>query len=378
MRSCRPRSLHPEVRVPVRWSRVCTVGISDGVDLGRAVRRLREQPTLWRLVAVNAGIVLAGAVGGTALTRRFDDWPAWGLVVLFFCLGAVMIAAADYAILRNAFRPFAKLTRAMAAVHKGETVPSLGVEDGEPSLRDVALAASQMLERIDGESRAYSAKIFASIEDERRRIGRELHDETSQSLAASLLNLDLAEKMLGPAAPGAVERIASARRLIRHCLDQIKLLVHDLRPSMLDDFGLVPSLRWYVQSHLTGSGIKVELDLPSENRRLRSEVETALYRIAQESLGNIVRHSGATRAVLSLDIKPGYVAMLVSDNGRGFEPGDVILDTEGRYGVGLLSIKERAELLHGSARITSRPERGTQVHVVVPLPGDHAEEVRDE
>ncbi len=184
--------------------------------------------------------------------------------------------------------------------------------------------------------------------------------------------------MLGSAASGAAERIANARHLIRHCLDQIKLLVHDLRPSMLDDFGLVPSLRWYVQSHLTGSGVEVELDLPSENRRLPSEVETALYRIAQESLGNIARHSGATRALLSLDIKSGYVAMLVSDNGRGFEPGDVILDREGRYGVGLLSIRERAELLYGTAHITSKPEQGTQVHVVVPLPGDRAEEVRDQ
>lgn len=339
------------------------------------MRRLREQPTLWRLVAVNAAIVLAGAVGGTALTRRFDDWPAWALVAVFFCLGAAMIAAANYAIMRNTFRPFAELTRAMATVHKGETVPRLDVEDGEPTLRDMAQAASEMLERIDGESRAYSAKLFDSIENERRRIGRELHDETSQSLAASLLNLDVAEKALGSASPKATERIANARRLISHCLDQLKLLIHDLRPSMLDDFGLVPSLRWYVESHLGGSGVDVEIDLPAENRRLPSEVETALYRIAQESLGNVARHSGATRAVLSLEIQGGYAAMRVSDNGSGFEPGDVILDTEGRYGVGLLSIRERAELLRGTAQITSSPGHGTQVHVVVPLPEAHAEEV---
>jgi len=341
------------------------------------VRRLRKQPTLLRLIAVNAGIVLAGAIGGTVLTRRFDDWPAWALVLLFFCLGAVMIAAANYTVLRNTFRPLVDLSRAMASVHKGERASALTVDEGEPSLLGVARAASEMLDRIDLESRAYSAKIFESIENERRRIGRELHDETGQSLAAALLNLDLAEKSLGPASPASVERISTARQLIRHSLSQVKLLIHDLRPSMLDDFGLVPALRWYVQSHLQGVDLEVEIDLPEENRRLPSGVETTLYRIAQESLGNIARHSHATRALLSLEVQSGYAALAVADNGTGFDPDDVILDREGRYGVGLLSIKERAELLGGTARITSAPGRGTQVHVVVPLHGGQAQEVSE-
>jgi len=342
------------------------------------VRRLRQRPTLWRLIAVNAGIVLAGAIGGTVLTRRFDVWPVWGLVLLFFCLGAAMIAAADYAILRNAFRPLVGLSKAMASVHKGERASALALDEGEPSLLGVARAASEMLDRIDLESRAYSAKIFESIENERRRIGRELHDETSQSLAAALLNLDLAEKSLDPAAPVALERIGTARQLIRHGLGQVKLLIHDLRPSMLDDFGLVPALRWYVQSHLQGAGLEVEVDLPDDNRRLPSEVETALYRIAQESLGNVARHSQATRALLALEVQSGYAVLAVSDNGAGFDPDDVILDREGRYGVGLLSIRERAELLGGTARITSAPGRGTQVHVVMPLHGGRPEGVSEE
>jgi len=342
------------------------------------VRRLREQPTLVRLIAANAGIVLAGAVGGTVLTRQLDEWPTWALVLVFFGLGSVMVAMATYVILRQTFRPLADLTRAMASIHKGERDWSLEVGDADPSLRDVAHAAAEMLDRIDVESRAYSAKIFESIENERRRIGRELHDDTSQSLAAALLNLDIAEKGLDAVAPTVVERIANARQLIRHGLSQVKLLIHDLRPSMLDDFGLIPALRWYVQSHLKGAGLEIETDLPVANRRLPSEVETALYRIAQESLGNVARHSLATRALVRLEIQPGYVAMLISDNGQGFDPRDVILDKEGRYGVGLLSIKERAELLRGTARITSSPGRGTQVHVVIPLQGTVPEGVKEQ
>ena len=342
------------------------------------MRRLREQPTLLRLITVNAGIVLAGAVGGTILTRQFDEWPTWALVLTFFGLGAVMIATANYVILRNTFRPLAELSQAMASIHKGERDWSLEEDFAEPSLRDVARAATEMLDRIEGESRIYSAKIFESIENERRRIGRELHDETGQSLAAALLNLDIAEKGLGAVAPAAVDRIANAKQLIRHGLGQVKLLIHDLRPSMLDDFGLVPALRWYVQSHLKGSGLLIETDLPTANHRLPSDVETALYRIAQESLGNVARHSLATRALVRLEIQPGYVAMLISDNGQGFDPRDVILDKEGRYGVGLLSIKERAELLRGTARITSSPGRGTQVHVVIPLQGTVPEGVKEQ
>jgi two-component system sensor histidine kinase UhpB len=342
------------------------------------VRRLREQPTLLRLIAVNAAIVLAGAVGGTALTRRFDDWPTWALVMVLFGLGAVMIAAANYAILRNTFRPFVDLSKAMASVHKGERASSLAVHDGEPSVLSVARAAREMLDRIDLESRAYSAKIFESIENERRRIGRELHDETSQSLAAALLDLDLAEKALAPGSTAAGARIGAARQLIRHGLSQVRLLIHDLRPSMLDDFGLVPALRWYVQSHLRQVGLDVEIDLPEDNKRLPSEVETALYRIAQESLGNVARHSRATRALLSLQLQPGYAALQVTDNGVGFDPHDVILDREGRYGVGLLSIGERAELLGGTVRITSEPGHGTQVHVVIPMPDGPSEGVGEE
>ena len=337
--------------------------------------RLGEHPTLKRLTLVNVGIVLAGAIGGTVLTRQFDDWPTWALVLTFFCLGAVMIAMANYTILRNTFRPLTELSRSMATIHKGERDWSLEVEHAEPSLRDVARAATEMLDRLDVESRTYSEKIFESIENERRRIGRELHDETSQSLAAALLNLDLAEKGLGETAPVVRDRIAAAKDLVRHGLSQTKLLIHDLRPSMLDDFGLVPALRWFEKTHLGDFGLEIETDLPSDNLRLPSKVETALYRIAQESLGNVARHSGATKARLSLDITPEFVSMVVSDDGRGFDPDDVILDKDGRYGVGLLSIKERAELLRGTAHITSAPGKGTQVRVGIPLPSEDPERV---
>ena len=180
-----------------------------------------------------------------------------------------------------------------------------------------------MLERIDGESRAYSAKIFESIEDERRRIGRELHDETSQSLAAALLNLDLADEGLGAAAPGRSERVANARRSHPHCLDADQ--APRLRPAPLDARRLraravAALVRAVASTSLPGSRSRPIFE--AADCACPSEVETALYRIAQESLANVVKHSGATRATLRLETQARATRVLaVSDNGRRLRPG---------------------------------------------------------
>lgn len=323
--------------------------------------------SLQKLVVLNAAIVLVGAVCGTLVTRRLDDWPAPALIALFFAVGGAVIAAANYVVLRGTFRHLVELSRSLEAVHKGERIRPLAEYEREPTMREVSRAVDDMLERIAQESRAYSSKIFESIEDERRRIGRELHDETSQSLAAALLNLDMASRAAGDSSHELQERIDGTRRLVRHCLEQIKLLVHDLRPSMLDDFGLVPALRWYVQTHLADPGLTVVTDFEMVHARLPADVETALYRIAQESLANVVKHAAASRVELRLEAQSGYAVMVVTDNGRGFDSAEVMLDEDGRYGVGLLSIKERAGLLEGEANIVSQPGRGTSVHVVIPL-----------
>ena len=161
-----------------------------------------------------------------------------------------------------------------------------------------------MLDRLAGESRAYKAKVFESIEDERRRIGRKLNDETSQALDAALLKLDMADADLAGAGQSAGDRLANSRAIIQHCLGQLRLLVHDLRPSMLDDFGLAPAVRWYVETHLQTSGLQVTTDIGSFEGRLPAMVETALYRICQESLANVVKHSRATRVELHLKSTP--------------------------------------------------------------------------
>ena len=329
--------------------------------------RLGERPTLQRVVLVDVLVVLVGAVAGTLLARRLSGASPWLLIAVFFIVGSLVLVLADYLVLRSAFSSLDQLSRAMAATHMGGHGKSVPSDTSHPDLRMVSDALAEMVERIAGESRAYSSLIFESIEDERRRIGRELHDETSQSLAAALLNIDMALRGFEGCSPEVQDRVANARALITHCLAQIKLLVYDLRPSMLDDFGLAPALRWYVKTHLDLSGLKVETDLDAADRRLPADVETGLYRIAQESLSNVVRHSGATRATLRLETRPGYAVVAVEDNGVGFDRDDTAADAADRYGVGMLSMRERTAALGGTFRVESAVGRGTRVYVVIPL-----------
>jgi len=329
--------------------------------------RLGERPTLQRVVLVDVVVVFVGAVAGTLLARHVSGASPWLLIVIFFTVGSLALVIADYLVLRSAFSSLEQLRRAMAATHMGGHGRPTPSDTYDPDLRTVSEALDEMVERIAGEARAYSSLIFESIEDERRRIGRELHDETSQSLAAALLNIDMALQGFEGCSQEVQERVGTARALITHCLAQIKLLVYDLRPSMLDDFGLAPTLRWYVKTHLDVSGLTVETDLEAADRRLPADVETGLYRIAQESLSNVVKHSGATRATLRLETRPGYVVVAVEDNGVGFDRADAAADHADRYGVGLLSMRERTAALGGTFHVESAVGRGTRIYVVIPL-----------
>lgn len=334
----------------------------------RSPKRPAERPLYPYVLLTNGSVLVAMLIGAAVTSRLWPRLPLSLVVVAFVVAGAALTALADYLLVRVVVRPLFEVSRIIEAVRRGESLPQVsGAELTDPDLRAVSNALLAVVDRLEHEARRYSSRLLTSIEDERRRIGRELHDETSQTLAAILISLDLAEKGLADAAPEVRTRVANSKDLIRHSLDQIKLLVYDLRPSMLDDLGLLPALRWYVQSHLSGSGIDVVTDFEKAEGRLPGHTETALYRIAQEALANVIKHAHATRVSMALEIQPGYASLAIHDNGIGFDPDEVMNDPAEHYGIGLLSIRERAELLNGTLNISSAPQGGTHVHVVVPL-----------
>ena len=331
--------------------------------------RLGERPIIEKILIANAVIILVGAVFGTYFARRFAEQSGIALTAIFFVCGVGITVLANYVVLRAALRPLVELSKAMESAHRGE-LQEVHIDSSDANLRRVSRSFNEMCRRLEDESIAYSAKLLSSIEEERRRIGRELHDDTSQTLAAVMINLDLVDKAVADETPAVRERVATSKDLLRYTLGQIKLLVYDLRPVMLDDFGLVPTLRWYIQSYSEGGGPSIELDDEAATLRVPGDIETALFRITQEAIANAVKHSGGTRVVVRLETAPGFVSLAVIDNGQGFDPREAIQHSQ--PGLGLLSIKERVELLDGTLHIESHKGRGTRVYVFIPISADAA------
>jgi two-component system, NarL family, sensor histidine kinase UhpB len=336
---------------------------ADRQDAGRG------RPFVRRVVLVNAALVAVVAAGSLlALRAAGESRGILVAVVLVAGIGASILV--NYLGVGPAARLLSDLMRAMETMHKGEFGCQVEGRWRDADLRRLSASFNAMCRRLEDESLSYAERQLSSVEEERRRIGRELHDETSQTLTATLVRLDLCDRAIQDHdPPEAHAQIVNCKTLVSHTIEEIKLLVYDLRPVMLDDFGLVPTLRWYIQSHLQGAGPDIFTDFEEARMRLPGDVETALYRITQEALANAVRHSDATKVHVRLITKPGFVSLAVIDNGKGFD-AEATLHQEARGGVGLLSVKERVELAGGTVNIESAVGRGTRLYVVIPLTGD--------
>jgi signal transduction histidine kinase len=213
---------------------------------------------------------------------------------------------------------------------------------------------------------------LAGAEDERGRWARELHDETLQSLAALQLSLSVAGRIGG--LPVLENAVAEATDLLRESISTLRALVTDLRPAVLDTLGLGAAVQALCE-RVSRHGLKIESSLNlafehgREPTRHTAELETAIYRISQEALGNASRHGRATRAVIEIDESPTTVELMVRDDGRGFDP------TVGAAGFGLLGMRERAQLLHATLQIQSAIGEGTTITVRFPARRRRAEPV---
>jgi signal transduction histidine kinase len=200
-------------------------------------------------------------------------------------------------------------------------------------------------------------RVIEGQELERRRLARELHDETGQALTSVLLGLKAVET-----AEDAPAALASLRELVVATLQDVRRLAVELRPKALDDFGLVPAVERLVETFTEATGISVEFESQLGAERLQPEVETTLYRIVQEALTNIAKHAGARRVSVLLVRRPGLVNALIEDDGHGFGPGE-----EAQGGIGLAGMRERLALLDGRLTIESGSGTGTSLVAEVPL-----------
>ena len=229
-------------------------------------------------------------------------------------------------------------------------------------------AEVQRKERVRGE---LLQKVIAAQEEERKRVARELHDETSQALTALLYEV---EEALEQGCDGRTQEVLEhMRQLALQSLDGIHKLIYDLRPSLLDHLGLPAAIHWLAETRLEANGIRVQLEEDPDLGRLPQEVEIALFRVVQEALSNILRHSGARNVAISLRKRDGYLDLSVEDDGVGFDLEEIVHGPDTSRGLGLLGMAERVQLLGGQFDIVSAPGEGTRIHAQIPLGAAGAE-----
>jgi two-component system sensor histidine kinase UhpB len=317
---------------------------------GDLVRSLRL-PLLWRVFAVNAGLLVVAT-----LLLLFTPVTVSAPIALVeagvLVLALLLMVAVNLLLLRPLVAPLDALVRRMNTVdllRPGQRLP----EGGGPEVATLVRAFNEMLDRLEEERRGSSSRALAAQEAERKRIASGLHDEVGQVLTGVLLQLDTL------AAPGAEEHVAETKQAVRQALEEVRRIARELRPEMLEQLGLVSALTELTTRFARQSGIDVRRAFATELPPLARDVELAIYRVAQESLTNVARHAGASCVEVSLEPGAGSVVLCVSDDGRGLGA-----DAANGHG-GLRGMRERA-LLAGGALAIRNGREGVQVRLEVP------------
>ena len=214
-------------------------------------------------------------------------------------------------------------------------------------------------------------RMVANQDERCRRISRELHDEISQSLTAMALDLEATQVAQGQARADALARLGDLRTRLLSALEEVNRIILDLRPTLLEDMGLVAALRWYASQRVEAAGIQVHARASQVGDRLPPHVETTLYRIAQEALTNVAKHSHAKNVWLGVRCVNHHFTLTVCDDGTGFDVEGILSHPDDRVGIGIFGMRERAALVGGTLAIRSVTGQGTRIAVRIPMEIDH-------
>lgn len=330
------------------------------------VRRLFHLPIFYKVLVANSLIVVVGAIVGTTLTLlstgNTEHLPE--LVALFAVTGTLLSVLINWIVLRAAFRPIEVLEQTADEVRRGNFhVRAPAVTFSDPDLDNLTSTFNAMLDTLVGYQerlRELSQRALTAQEEERRRIARELHDDPAQSLTALLVLLKMLHDRQQPTDGTVLRELID---LTSSTLESIRAIAQELRPPVLDDLGLVAALEGLAMQYRQRFGLTVQVQIRGQCQRLAPEIELALYRIAQEALTNVAKHAGTDRATLELAFEADRVALSIADRGKGFDLNEVL-----GSGLGLFSMRERAQLVHGTLEVKTKPGAGTRVAVTVPLP----------
>ena len=338
--------------------------------LTRTIQLLRRLPIFYRILIGNSIIILAGAIGGTLITLKFSDsdYDLW-LILLFSIIGLVVSAVFNSFIIRASLSPLYQLRTVMAKIdqEQSETLVKI-LSDTDPDIYQLATIIDRILVKLANRTEqlsALSGRLIHLQEDEHVKIARELHDETGQALTMMIIHLERLKSQV-PQNERMDTEINRLQDLAAGTLKDLKNIIYGLRPMMLDDLGLVPAIRWYARTSLEKNRVQVEVIEGSDLEQIPSDENTAMYRIAQEVINNINRHAEAKTVKIKVYRESASIIMEFRDDGKGFDPKEANSQALAEKKLGLLGIKERAELVGGTVVIESKIGSGTRVKVSIP------------
>lgn len=328
-----------------------------------------------KVIIVNAAMLIVEALAGLWVTSHNLESHHYLIDTSFIVLAALFILITNIALMHTTFRPLFRLQATMRAVSMGHTDMRSTVP-ADPDIGELARTFNEMLDQMEEARREQAMSILSTQEEERRRVARELHDETSQRLTALLIHTEILSQRLTTLPASSIpqethmqleEECVALAKLTQGTLDTIRILAQQLRPSVLDDLGLEAALRWLAEDSRQRFHLAVDFHIDVQEHaahlaHLPPDYETNLFRIAQESLTNAARHAHAQHIICSLCYDLHDILLIISDNGCGFDPSSA------KAGLGIRGMRERATLLGGTLKLHSSPQKGTTVQAIFPLP----------
>ncbi|MBX5470626.1 MAG: sensor histidine kinase [Thermoleophilaceae bacterium] len=318
----------------------------------------RRNSLIGQVLAVNVLLVTAALFAASVAARLDLAVRDERLQFTLLALAILLALCANILMLRRRFTPLERLIEQLEAIDPAQPSGFEAPAEGTDEVRRLVATFQRLLDRVEGERRRSGRLVLRAQEEERKRLARDLHDEVNQALTAILLRL---QALTGIATtPEQQEEVAELKRLVNQAMDELLSLARQLRPTALDDHGLVPALEGQVRRFGEQTGIRARLTTRGDTAMLGDDQQLVVYRVAQEALSNVARHSGASAVHVDISARDGGVHLRVSDDGRGFEAGPRA------RGLGLEGMAERARLVGGELSVDSAPGQGTTVTLRVP------------
>jgi two-component system sensor histidine kinase UhpB len=328
----------------------------------RPLMTRRDDSLIGQVVAANVVLValtLFAASLAAGLDLNVSD-QRWSFLIL--ALAIVLTLCVNLWMLQRRFAPLERLIRRIEGIDPAEP-SSHHLPDHDPveEIDKLSRSFNGLLKRIEEERRRSGMLAMRAQEEERRRLARDLHDEVNQALTAILLRLEA----LAQDSPGVNSgELTELKRLVNQAMEELLNLARQLRPTALDDHGLMPAIETQLKRFSARTGVEVSLNRDGDPDTLPEDVQTAVYRILQEALANVGRHAAASAVAVDIDVGDELLELRIRDDGAGFDPATISRRANGDgpgAGLGLNGMVERARLAGGELDVRSAPGGGTTV-----------------